>query len=469
MKPGSDSHWTASVLSVFVCVLAQPLLAQTPTTLHAFTVPALYDPGANNEGSNPRGKLLVTNGTAYGTTATGGSGGYGTIFTMNVDGTGFAVLHSVDPLNQYLNSDGALLYAGLTLSGNTLYGEAVLGGPGGRGTLFKLNTDGTSYEVLYSFTGGTDSSGPEGGLTQAGNILYGTTGLTDSSASVFALAADGSGFNTIHHFSAFLNGTNLDGTRAITGVIIAGNALYGTAQKGGLYGNGTVFALSEDGSSFRVLHTFAATPNSDGANPSSGLTLSSNILFGTTQYGGDYSGGTIYKLNTDGSGFTTLYSFPPPLPTDVMGPSGLALIGNSLYGTTEHTIFKINTDGSGFATLYTFAPVYGNYQTNLNGAFPAADMSPVGNLLYGTTSAGGIWGNGTIFSLALPVTPMQPTISLRGPNVVLTWPTNGLTLQSTTDLSSSGWTSFTSGAVIVNGQNTVTNPAVGTRFFRLSQ
>src|SRR6185369_13345888 len=173
---------------------------------------------------------------------------------------------------------------------------------------------------------------------------------------------------------------------------------------------------------------------------------------------GNYSGGTIYKLNTNGSGFTTLYSFPSPPATDVIGPSGLVLVGNSLYGTTEHTIFKINTDGSGFATLYTFAPIYGNYQTNLNGAFPWADMSRAGNLLYGTTAGGGIWGNGTIFSVALPVTPMQPTIGLQGPNVVLTWPTNGLTLQSAIDLTSSAWTSFTSGAVIVGGQNTVTNP-----------
>lgn len=464
LRPGFQ--WIRPMLPVLCCVLTQQLFAQTPTILHAFTEPALYAPGTNYEGSNPRGKLLMTNGTLYGTTAAGGGGANGTIFKMNADGTGFSVLHTFDPFIQFHNSDGAYPYSGLTLSGNTLYGEAVVGGLTDNGTLYKVNTDGTAFEVLHNFTGASDDTGPWGGLTMSGNTLYGTTGLSENSASVFSITADGLSFKTLHYFST-QNGTNVDGARAVGGVIVSGNTLYGAAQRGGLYGNGTVFALTTDGTSFRVLHTFAATPNTDGAYPSSALTLLGNTLYGTTQYGGNYSGGTIYKLNTDGGGFATLYSFPPPLPSDVVWPSELVLIGSSMFGTTEHTIFKIHTDGSGFSTLYTFAPISGNYQTNLNGAFPWADMSLAGNLLYGTTSGGGIWGNGTIFSLALPDMPFQPSISLHGPNVVLAWPTNGLTLQSTTNLTSPIWTSVASGAV--NGQNTVTNPAVGTHFYRLSQ
>jgi len=446
------------------CALIQPLFAQTLTTLHAFQDPANY------EGSQPMGRLLLTNGIFYGTTEAGGTGGVGTIFKMNADGTSFSVLHSFDPQNPLANSDGADPYSGLTLSGNTLYGEAVGGGSSGYGTLFKVNTDGTGFEVLYNFTGREDDLGPMGGLSLSGNTLYGTTGIAENSASVFSVTADGSSFKTLHYFSTkYQNGTNTDGARAVAGVIVVSNTLYGAAQRGGLYGNGTVFAMSTDGTSFRLLHTFAATPNTDGAYPSSALTLLGTRLYGTTQFGGSFGGGTIYRLNTDGTGFTNLFSFPPPLPGDVIWPSGLTVIGNSFYGTTEHTIFKINTDGSGFATLYTFGPIYGSTQTNLNGAFPWADMLAAGNLLYGTASGGGIFGDGTIFSFALPVTPLKPSLSLLGQNVILSWPANGLNLQSTTDLASGVWAAVGSGTV-VDGQNTVTNLISGRlQFYRLSQ
>jgi uncharacterized repeat protein (TIGR03803 family) len=175
MKPQISSRWTAPVLAGIGCLLIHPLFAQTLTTLHALTQPGIYPPGTNDEGSTPKAKLLGSNKTLYGTAAFGGSGGYGTIFKMSLDGTGFVILHSFEPIANYSNSEGGMPYAGLTLSGDTLYGEALLGGPFDCGTLFKLNTNGTDYTVLYSFTGRNDSSGPLGGLVQSGNTLYGTT------------------------------------------------------------------------------------------------------------------------------------------------------------------------------------------------------------------------------------------------------------------------------------------------------
>jgi uncharacterized repeat protein (TIGR03803 family) len=66
------------------------------------------------------------------------------------------------------------------------------GGSTGYGTLFKVNTDGTGFEVLYNFNGTSDDEGPMGGLTMSGNTLYGTTDISEYSASVFSLTADGS-------------------------------------------------------------------------------------------------------------------------------------------------------------------------------------------------------------------------------------------------------------------------------------
>ena len=93
----------------------------------------------------------------------------------------------------------------------------------------------------------------------------------------------------------------------------------------------------------------------------------------------------------------------------------------------------------------------------------------------GRRSDGGSSGNGTVFSLSFAP---QLTIIPSGANVILTWPTNvagfdytGYTLQSTTNLVSSAvWTTNSPAPVVVNGQNTVTNPISGTQqFYRLSQ
>ena len=118
--------------------------------------------------------------------------------------------------------------------------------------------------------------------------------------------------------------------------------------------------------------------------------------------------------------------------------------------------------------------------TNSDGANPYAGLILSGNTLYGTTANGGGSGNGTVFSLSLPSVsaPPQLTIIPSGANVVLTWPTDyngfsyaGFTLQSTTNLGSSAvWTPVSPGPVVVNGQNTATNPITGTQqFYRLIQ
>src|SRR5258706_563594 len=75
-------------------------------------------------------------------------------------------------------------------------------------------------------------------------------------------------FTTLHSFTAIIPytndvgavfGTNSDGIYPTAGLILLGNTLYGTAQGGGSSGNGTVFAINTDGSGFTTLHSFTAT------------------------------------------------------------------------------------------------------------------------------------------------------------------------------------------------------------------
>src|SRR6266446_3607120 len=355
--------------------------------------------------------------------------GLGPLLPGWVTAQAFLVLHSftATPSPAYTNSDGAIPQAGLVLSfsGKTLYGTARAGGSSARGTVFALNTDGTGFTNLHSFTGASDGIGPSGGLTLAGNTLYGTAqgGGSSGAGTVFALNTNGAGFTTLYSFTG-----GSDGRTPFAGLILSGDTLYGTASAGGSSGNGTVFALNTNGTGFTALYSFTALAgspsiNSDGAGPSAGLVLSGNTLYGTAQAGGSLGGGTVFEVNGNGTGFRTLHSF--------------TALNNS---------------------------------TNSDGANPSAGLMLSGNNVYGTAYGGGSAGNGTVFSLFIPP---QLTIIPSRANVILTWPTNaaGFTLQSTTNLVSPAiWTNVSPGPVVLNRQNTVTNPTSGTRqFYRLRQ
>jgi uncharacterized repeat protein (TIGR03803 family) len=482
-------------------VLAGQLLAQTLTVLHSFT--------EGGGGAAPYARLILSANTLYGTTQHGGNSGKGTVFRISTDGTNFRTLYSFTPATGSnwddlpMNSDGANPKAELTLMGTTLYGTATFGGTSGNGTVFAIDTDGTGFTNLHNFTevqlfvaGGermaTNSDGvfPNGSLVLSGNTLYGTTFDAGSSGfgTLFAVNTDGTGFRVLHTFS---RGDSYGPSGCL---VLSGSTLYGTTQYGGSSGNGTVFRLSTDGTGFTTLYSFTegsgslpGGTNKDGAFPYSGLVLSGNALYGTALYGGTSGNGTVFAINTDGTGFATLHSFGAPLGADLTNSdgalpySGLVLSEGTVYGTASGggrsgwgTAFALNTDGTGFTNLHSFMAGGYDYQsnfTNSDGAWPNAGLLLSGNILYGTTVSGGSSGYGTVFRISLPVTPPQLAIRPSGANVTLTWPTNAVAfaLQSTTNLSSATWTTNLSAPVVVDGQYTVTNPIPATQqFFRLS-
>lgn len=133
-------------------ILAGNVRAQTFTTLYSFTaIPGpLY---TNIDGAQPEAGLILSSNTLYGTANQGGSSGKGTVFAINTDGTGLANLHNFTAFGDLnSNTDGATPYAGLILSGNTLYGTAASGGSSGAGVVFKINVDGSGFTNLHSFT-----------------------------------------------------------------------------------------------------------------------------------------------------------------------------------------------------------------------------------------------------------------------------------------------------------------------------
>jgi uncharacterized repeat protein (TIGR03803 family) len=434
--------------------------AQTYTDVYSFTAESydsLNEADTNGNGSYPSAGLILSGNTLYGTTSYGGTNGNGTVFAVNTDGTGFTVLHTFTALsapNSGTNSDGANPQARLFLqSFNYLWGTAENGGTNGNGTVFSLTTDGLNFTTQHSFSAlsapfnGTNSDGahPAAGLTFAGvDTVVGTAqnGGTNGNGTVFAINTDDSSFTTLYTFSAYTNYTNSDGANPLGGLIISSNGvLYGTASGGGAGSDGTVFALNADGTGFTNLYSFTGfSSNTDGANPFAGLVLSGNTLYGTTHSGGAGGAGTVFGVNTNGAGmngagFTNLHTFTGG--NDGANPyAGLIVAGSTLFGTAGNG--GTNYDG----TLFSLT-TDGSSFTTLHafayipdGGDPRADLILAGNTIYGTAENGGTNGTGMLFSLSLP-TP-QLTNILSGTDIILTWPTNAFqfALQSTTNLAS---------------------------------
>jgi uncharacterized repeat protein (TIGR03803 family) len=279
-----------------------------------------------------------------------------------------------------------------------LYGVTSVGGISNRGTLFRFKKDGSGFstEVNFVFTNGAS---PCGRLVEGGDgMLYGVTteGGTNDDGIVYKVNKDGSGFSNLHTFSL----DSGEGGRPPAGLMKGTDGgLYGTTSVGGAGGAGTVFRLNQDGSLYTTLHSFGA--RSQGTYPFTAVTQGSDgFLYGTTSYGGAYDLGVIFKVATNGSSYQVLHDFAGP---DGRTPFGDLITGANdvLFGTTyfggtndSGTVFKLQIDGSGYTILYHFAE-------GPNGRGPSAGVveAPGGGALYGTTRFGGNDDLGTVFRL----------------------------------------------------------------------
>jgi uncharacterized repeat protein (TIGR03803 family) len=339
-------------------------------------------------GAQPWAALIeASDGALYGTTYGSGTNDAGTVFRINLDGTGYKVLHAFDV------GGGGNPWAGL-LEGRdgALYGTTYLG------QVFKLNKDGTGYTVLHQF-GGLDGQNPEGALIQGiDGALYGTTynGGSVNLGTVFKLQTDGSGFTVLHSFTHMVG----DGNGPKGALLLASDgALYGTTELAGTSNRGTIFRLSTDGSGFTLLRSFTGTALADGQFPHCPLVEGSDgALYGTTSSGGSNNWGTVFKIGKDGTGYSVLCHFgynSSPHGGLVMGKDG-ALYGTTYSGGTfvnSGSVFKLNQDGSGYAVFSWFD----FRDPNAYGQHPIGLVQGTNGVFYGTTSGGGAYNAGTIF------------------------------------------------------------------------
>jgi uncharacterized repeat protein (TIGR03803 family) len=258
---------------------------------------------------------------------------------MNTDGTGHKVLKT------FITTTEGASPNSLILSGSTLYGTTLRGGVAvDTGTIFRIQTDGSGYKTLKTFSHGADGSKPTS-LILNGTTLYGTAskGGRSGMGTVFRMQTSGLSFGVSKHFSG-----GAGGAYPIGGLGISGTTLYGTTSEGGSAGMGTIFRMHTGGLTYSVIKSFNGT---DGSFPLSSLTLSNGTLYGTT------SMGNIFRVQTDGTAFSTLHQ----ISGGAFFEAGLTLSNGTLYGTTSENslalgnVFSVHTDGTAFTKLYEFA------------------------------------------------------------------------------------------------------------------
>jgi uncharacterized repeat protein (TIGR03803 family) len=380
------------------------------TTLYTFTNSA--------DGAGPQSNLIqATDGNLYGTTSAGGAYYNGTVFKLSLAGA-FSVLASF-PANPCRIYNSALVQG----SDGNFYGTTT-GGAGCAGTIYRITPAG-ALTTLHTF------SGPDGALPQAALLQ------------------------------------------------VAGGAFYGTTAQGGADNLGTVFSITASG----ALSTLFSFDGTNGAWPAAALVLGTDgNLYGTTSGGGADNAGTVFRITPAGV-LTTLYSFGGG--TDGFAPNGLIQgTDGNFYGTTGGggpngcptaagpcggsvgTIFEITPSGT-LTTLYGFAVA--------DGQNPAAALVQGSNGdFYGSTSAGGANGFGTVFEFGFGI-PFAP-VDLAGSSnssgtVALTWDTGGGgSTYNVYAASSSAW-QFTGGfnqqplATVSGTSASFSNLAPGTTYY----
>jgi uncharacterized repeat protein (TIGR03803 family) len=281
----------------------------------------------------------------------------------------------------------------------------------GCGVLYKLTASGSNWAQawIHNFPSTTnDGIVPSGAVLYIAGTLYGVTSAGGSNScscgTLYSVSAGGSGYSVLRSF-------NKNPASMPTGPLVEGSdgMLYGTTIEGGggsegcdsSNGCGVVYKIKKDGTDLTILHQFIGRLGStnDGAAPASGVTIVDGDLYGTTLAGGN-SGcgsvpptgcGTIFKLAPTSSGYTEtiIHKFDATSSGVAPDPSGLLLIGSTLYGTSSYggggctpnsefpngcgRIFSSSLSGT-VATVHAFEG------PTTDGADPAFDAVPVESL-----------------------------------------------------------------------------------------
>ena len=255
-----------------------------------------------------------------------------------------------------------------------------------------------TVSTVYNFVGGKTSGEFPWYVTlvQGTNgSLYGTTynGGAKGFGTVFSVTTSG----TQSLVYSFAGGTK-DGANPTGGLTLGtdGN-FYGTTQQGGTWSQGTIFKMTTAGVE-TILHNFYTT--NDGAFPwGPPIEGSDGNFYGTASGGGNKGNGLVYKITSTGT-YTTIFEFDEtdgfaPIAPPVQGVDGYLYIPVSEGGGENcGSIVQLTTAGV-LNNTYSFPCESGN-----GGSFPIGPLVQAANgNFYSTTQDGGAYGAGTIYQV----------------------------------------------------------------------
>ena len=381
-------------------------------------------------GSQPAHQLLqASDGMLYGVTLSGGAANCspfknlpcGTVYRSTLDGK-VELLHifgqvepdGYSPSGGLIEGDDGRLYGVASSGGN-------IGSQGGGGVLYRMEKDGSAYEVLHRFgVNPGDGYVPIGKLLEAPDgAIYGTTanGGTNTCVqipstgpncgTIFRLDSDGS-YQTVHSFG----NSPVDGVQPGGGLLYASDGnFYGTTTMGGenlCLGQhicGTMFRMTSAGE-VTVVHSFGETSSSP-ATPDGGLIQASDgHIYGSSR---GFSG-TFFQFKLSGE-VTTLFNFKTNSRESGSGPYP-AIEGDdgAFYGTTSAegpngsgsgTVYRVSPNGE-FSTIFAFGPLLDFPHEPMGSLIQASDGALYG-VIRNNGNIGGVGarsGYGALFRLS---------------------------------------------------------------------
>ena len=341
----------------------------------------LYDFSSNILlGVDPISIVINSTGTIlYGVAAVGGTNNSGTIFSfLTSPPYTYTKLYDLSNNSTDLETPNQLL-----LSGSTLYGYTTGSSITQTGSLFKININGTGYTELYSPASASPNDNKIVGLTISGSTLYFSTSHDSTYGSIYSIPVTGGAATTLL--------TCVAANAVPTNLTISGSTIYfstHTATPGPpiTYANWQICSISTTGTGFQQL-TSLSTAQPDGI---SSIVLSGNTLYAASFLGGTGTKGGLYSTSTSVSPSPTLlYSFNGT-PTDGFAPYISFLYNSNLYGVTIFggtsnfgTIFSY---GPKQYNVFPSGPtITDRYNISTNGTCQVGDNS--NNLLIGTLAS----------------------------------------------------------------------------------
>ncbi len=336
-------------------------------------------------GASPNSGLTTgPDGLLYGVASSGGSTNGGVVFRLEADG-------SVTDLHDFVaDTDGFDPVGGLTLgSDGFLYGTAAGAGPGGSGTVFRIDPLGT-FTMLHGLIP-SEASTPVAPLFEASPGVFvgsGSFGGTTNDGTLFRYETATTTLTRIHAFST------IDGEYPYSGVIRASDgSLYGSTSAGGATGLGEVYRTDVDGN----VESVATFSNFEGSHPVAGLYQADDgKIYGADAQDGQYGFGAAFRIDASDL-FEVLHSFVPAEGTGVAAPMTQGSDG-ALYGLASANgaggfgaLFRIDPATSAFSIVHDF--------DGAGGKTPIAGLLPLADFLYGTTNEGGVNSQGTLFRI----------------------------------------------------------------------